>query len=164
MTHCMKCGQSMVIKTDDVDQVQRLACPDETCGYIFYDNPVPVVAAIVEKEGDIILARNAAWPPGAFALVTGFLEKGESPLDGIFREVREELGLDPLSGEFIGYYSFFKMNQLILAFHVVAQGQVTLNHEIAEVKYLKPEKLKPWPFGTGLAVRDFLKKRGYLSD
>ncbi|MBU1168415.1 MAG: NUDIX domain-containing protein [Proteobacteria bacterium] len=161
MTYCLKCGQPMIPVTDGEDQTQRLGCPDKTCGYVFYDNPIPVVAAIVEKDGEIILARNAAWPQGMFALVTGFLEKGETPMDGVLREVHEELGLEPLSAEFIGYYSFFAMNQLILAYHVMAQGQVTLNHEIAEIKYLKPEKLKPWPFGTGLAVRDFLEKKVY---
>ena len=159
MTHCMKCGNVLVPVTDENDGQSRLGCPDPGCGYVFYNNPVPVVAAIVERDGRIILARNAAWPEGIFALVTGFLEKGETPDDGVKREVREELGLSPVSCEFIGYYSFFEMNQLILAYHVVAEGEVRLSAEIADVRYIKPEKLKPWPFGTGLAVRDFLHKK-----
>ena len=159
MTHCMKCGKELVSKTEDHDDTPRMGCPDPDCGFTFYENPVPVVAAIVEKDDHIVLARNAAWPEGIFALVTGFLEKGETPDDGIKREVREELGLTPLSCEFIGYYSFFKMNQLILAYHVVAQGEICLSPEIAEVRHIKPEKFKPWPFGTGPAVRDFLDKK-----
>lgn len=159
MTHCMTCGKTLVPAIEDPEDRSRLACPDPGCGYVFYDNPVPVVAAIVEREGEIILARNAAWPEGMFALVTGFLEKGETPDDGIQREVREELGLSAVSCEFIGYYSFFQMNQLILAYHVVAKGEVRLSAEIAEVRYVKPEKLKPWPFGTGPAVRDFIHRK-----
>jgi NADH pyrophosphatase NudC (nudix superfamily) len=54
-------------------------CPDDTCGYAHWNNPLPVVAAIVELDGKILLARNAAWPEGMFALITGFLENGETP-------------------------------------------------------------------------------------
>jgi len=48
----------------------RMACPDAACGYVHWDNPIPVVAAIVEHEGRVILARNracrrrcTAWSP-----------------------------------------------------------------------------------------------------
>ena len=64
-----------------------------TCGYVHWNNPLPVVAAIVEYEGKILLARNAAWPEGMFALITGFLENGETPEEGIAREVLEETSL-----------------------------------------------------------------------
>ncbi|MBU0791293.1 MAG: zinc ribbon domain-containing protein, partial [Gammaproteobacteria bacterium] len=49
----------------------RLACPAPRCGFVHWDNPTPVVAAIVEHEGQIILARNAAWPSAFYALITG---------------------------------------------------------------------------------------------
>lgn len=163
MTHCLKCGKLLVPIAEFGDTTPRESCPDPDCGYVYYDNPVPVVAAIVECDGHIILARNVAWPEGIFALVTGFLEKGETPEAGVMRETQEELGLEPVSCEFIGNYSFLEMNQLILAYHVTARGDIRLNHEIAEVRRVKPEKLKPWPFGTGLAVRDFIAKRGASS-
>ena len=71
----------------------RLACPDPECGFVHWNNPLPVVAAIVEYEGKILLARNAAWVEGMFALITGFLENGETPEEGIAREVLEETSL-----------------------------------------------------------------------
>ena len=60
---------------------------------------------------------------------------------------------------FVGAYPFFAMNQLLLAFHVVASGEIVLGEELVEVKPVALEKLKPWPFGTGLAVRDWLANR-----
>jgi hypothetical protein len=51
------------------------------------------------------------------------------------------------------------MNQLILAFQVRIQGEMALGQELAEIKMVPPEKLRPWPFGTGHAVNDWLKKR-----
>jgi NADH pyrophosphatase NudC (nudix superfamily) len=103
--------------------------------------------------------RNKTWPEKFLGLVTGFLEKGETPEQAIQREVKEELGLEGGIAGFVGYYSFFQMNQIILTFHVRATGAVTLGDEIAEYKLLSPDRVRPWNFGTGLAVRDWLEKR-----
>jgi ADP-ribose pyrophosphatase YjhB (NUDIX family) len=124
------------------------------------------VAALVEREGLVVLVRNKEWPQKIFGLVTGFLEKNETPESGILREVKEELDLDGQIDDFIGCYSFFEMNQLILAYHVQVHGEIVLGEELAEFKSVPPEKLRPWPFGTGPAVKDWLKKRktGLIED
>jgi NAD+ diphosphatase len=139
----------------------RRACADAACGFIHWDNPVPVVAAVVEHEGRIILARNVAWPASFYALITGFLEKGESPEVGVQREVEEELGLQPQGANYIGVYEFIRNNQLIVAYHVPATGTVRLNEELADWKHVAFGDLRYWPGGTGLAVRDWLRGRGY---
>lgn len=141
--------------------IQRKGCVTPGCGFVHWDNPVPVVAAIVEHEGQVILARNVAWPAGAFALITGFLEKGETPEIGVQREVEEELGLRPLGATFVGLYDFKRMNQLIIAYHVPAEGSVRLNEELAEWKHVPFDQLGYWPAGTGYALRDWLQSRGY---
>lgn len=125
-----------------------------------WDNPVPVVAAIVEHEGAVVLARNKAWPEKMFGLVSGFLEKDETPEAGVAREVREELGLEPLATNLVGIYPFGRRNELIIAYHVPARGEIRLNEELADFRRIAPERLRPWDFGTGLAVRDWLARRG----
>jgi NADH pyrophosphatase NudC (nudix superfamily) len=139
--------------------IERQACP--SCGFVHWDNPVPVVAAVVEYEGQILLARNVAWPQHFYALVTGFLEKGEIPHEGVQREVEEELGLAPHGAHFIGMYEFHRKNQLLIAYHVPATGTVRLNEELADYKLLPFERVRYWPAGTGYALRDFLRARGY---
>jgi ADP-ribose pyrophosphatase YjhB (NUDIX family) len=134
-------------------------CADETCGYVFYDNPLPVVAALVEHEGNVLLARNKGWPEGWFGLITGFLERGESPVAGILRELKEEVGLDGEIVGLIGVYEFAQRNEVIIAYHVRAHGTVVLGDEIEAVKNVPPDKLRAWPFGTGLAVKDWLEAR-----
>lgn len=129
------------------------------CGHVEWDNPLPVVAALVEREGEMILARNHAWQPGVFGLVTGFLEAGESPEAAVVREVKEELDLDASAVSLIGVYPFERRNEVIIAYHVVAAGEIRLNEELAEYRLIAPEKLRPWDFGTGLAVRDWLARR-----
>jgi NAD+ diphosphatase len=138
----------------------RYICASETCGYTFYDNPVPVVAALLEHGETVILVRNKGWPDSWFGLVSGFLEKGESPEAGILREVKEEVGLRGEIVSFIGAYSFIEMNQVILAYHVRGHGEIQIGDELAGIKTVPPDKLRPWPLGTGHAVRDWLRARG----
>lgn len=125
-----------------------------------WENPTPVIAALVEYDGKVLLARNAAWREGMFSVITGYLEKGETPEACALREVQEELGLEGRIAGYIGHYIFRRANQLILAFHVVAEGTVRLSEELADYRLIPKEKLKPWSFGTGDAVRDWLRSQG----
>jgi len=156
--YCPHCGRSL--STQNINSRDYQACPDQECGYVFWDNPLPVVAAVIEHRGDLLLARNKAWPPKMFGLITGFLEKGESPEDAVLREVKEELDLDADLQNLIGVYAFEKQNQIIIAYHLTADGEITMGDELAEVISVPPDKVRPWNFGTGLAVRDWLRKRG----
>ena len=159
LKYCPQCAQPLLL--GDHGGAQRLGCTDPKCGYVHWDNPVPVVAAIVEHRGQVILARNALWPSGMFALITGFLEKDDpNPESGVLREVEEELGLKGRVAGFVGHYPFERMNQLIIAYHVVAEGEVVLGEELAEYKHVPFEQIRPWPAGTGYAVRDWLLRQG----
>ena len=160
--HCSWCGASLAKRTGG--DGSRLACTREGCGFVFYDNPSPVVAALVELDGEVVLVRQHGWPDKLFGLVTGFLERGESPEAGALRELREELGLRGEIVSLIGVYSFEPKNEVIFAYHVRAKGQVELGEEIAAVKHVAPDKLRAWPFGTGLAVADWLKRRAATGD
>ena len=150
---CPQCATAL----ETAGSQARLRCP--ACSYVHWDNPIPVVAALVEMDGAIILARNRRWPQHMFGLISGFLEKGETPEAAVLREVHEELGLQGEATNFIGNYPFFEMNQLILAFHVPAQGNINLNEELAAIKRVPVERLKAWTIGTGPAVRDWLARR-----
>ena len=153
--YCLQCGTLLGEREDG--GLPRPACPN--CDYVFYDNPAPVVAALVEHEGNVILARNKGWPETWYGLVTGFLERDETAETGVLRELKEELGLDGEIVSLIGVYSFFRMNQLIVAYHVRAEGTITLGDELAGYKRVPPDKLRPWPMGTGQAVSDWLAAR-----
>lgn len=137
---------------------ERALCP--SCGWVHWDNPTPVVAAIIEYDGKVLLARNVAWPEKMFALVAGFLERDETPQEAVAREVREETGLDVIATNLVGVYEFRRRNEVIIAFHTPAEGTIALGEELAEVRLLEPARVKPWPLGTGLAVADWMRARG----
>lgn len=147
-----------MVRLEDGGPKERLRCP--ACGWTHWNNPTPVLAAIVELDGKVLLARNAAWPSKMFALITGFMEAGESPQAGIVRELKEETQLDAVSVQWVGAYEFLRMNQVILAYHVVARGRVQLSPELLEYRLYDLHELKCWPAGTGQALADWLRAQG----
>jgi NAD+ diphosphatase len=158
---CPLCAAPLAERT--VQREVRSAC-SASCGFVHYDNPTPVVAAVVEHEGMVLLAHNRAWPPmlrSFYALITGFLERAESPEQCALREVKEELDLDGTAARLIGVYPFEQMNQVIIAYHVPARGTVTLNEELDDCRHVPLHECKAWPSGTGLALRDWLRSRGF---
>lgn len=154
---CPQCKSDMAGTV--IENEPRHACTNDACDFVQYENPTPVVAAIVEHEGDIILAHNKMWTQKFFGVITGFLEKHEVPEPAMIREVKEELGLDAHSPTLIGHYQFEPMNQIIIAYHVHAEGEIVLGDELDEYKRISPDKLKGWPMGAGKAVTDWVNQR-----
>jgi NAD+ diphosphatase len=139
----------------------RLACPQ--CGFVQWRNPVPVVAAVVERAGRVVLVHSIGRPAHWYGLVAGFLERGEHPEAAVLREVGEELGLEGRLAGTIGIYPFERLNQVIFAYHVVVgDGPIVLAaDELDDYKEVPLEKIRPWRQGTGPALRDWLVARGY---
>src|SRR6185503_21167461 len=122
---CPQCATPLqaLAQMEDGGEKTRMRCP--ACNWTHWNNPTPVLAAVIEcadRDGRVLLARNAAWTGRMFALITGFMEAGESPENGIRREVLEETALQIDALELIGVYEFERMNQVIIAYHAVARG------------------------------------------
>ena len=158
---CPQCATPLefITKTEDGGDKMRLRCA--ACDYTHWNNPVPVLAAVIEYDGQILLARNAAWPGKMYALITGFMEAGETPQEGIAREIAEETNLTTDSLDLIGVYDFQRMNQVIIAYHAVCHGEVRLSPELVDYRLYAPQSVKCWPAGTGYALADWLKSRGH---
>ena len=157
---CPQCATPLawIAQQEDGGEKQRLRCP--ACGWTHWNNPTPVLAAVVQYQDRILLARNAAWAGKMYALITGFMEAGETPQQGIAREVAEETGLTVDAVALIGVYDFQRMNQVIIAYHAQARGEIRLSPELAEAKLFAPADVLCWPAGTGYALADWLRSRG----
>ncbi len=161
---CPSCATPLarVLADEDGGARERLRCP--ACGWTHWNNPTPVLAAVIEladQDGQILLARNAAWTGKMFGLITGFMEAGETPQQGIAREVAEETALSVDALSLIGVYDFQRMNQVIIAYHALARGEVRLSPELVEYRLYRPETVRCWPAGTGYALADWLRSRGH---
>lgn len=155
---CPKCATPLVKKVHH--EKERLLCEAPGCGFIHWGNPLPVVAAIIEHDGQVLLARGRGWPEKVYALVTGFLEAGETPEAGVLREVKEETNLDGDVVSLVGVYPFEVRNEVIIAFHVRTRGDIKLSDELEAYKLLPRDKVRSWPFGTGLALQAWLDAGG----
>ncbi|CAA9455775.1 MAG: hypothetical protein AVDCRST_MAG14-1595 [uncultured Rubrobacteraceae bacterium] len=68
-------------------------CPH--CGRSWYRSSAPAVGTVIVEDGKALVTVRAREPEkGRVDLPGGFLEVGEHPVDGIMREVREELGVE----------------------------------------------------------------------
>ena len=158
---CPRCASPLAetAAEEDGGRKVRWRCP--ACEFTHWNNPTPVLAAVVQgRDGQVLLARNAAWPGRFFGLITGFMEAGETPEAGIAREVAEETALSVEATTLIGVYDFQRMNQIIIAYHVRAHGELRLSPELAEAKWFAPERVRCWQAGTGLALAQWLRGQG----
>jgi NADH pyrophosphatase NudC (nudix superfamily) len=158
---CPKCRTPLVER--ELGGRARRACSKEDCGFVAWDNPTPVVAAVVERHGEVVLVRSRGWPETWYGLVAGFLERGEHPEAAVLREIDEELGLRAEAPQPLGVYPFERLNQIIFVYHVRAEhGEISLcERELAGYRSVPIDRLQPWSQGTGPALRDWLATRGY---
>jgi NAD+ diphosphatase len=157
--YCPSCQTKL---TDQIlGGLVRKACPLDSCDFVYWGNPTPVVAGIVERSNQIILVQSHGWPKDWYGLVTGFLEMDEKPENAIVREVQEEIGIKAKVTSYLGAYPFNQMGQIIFAFHLTgAAGKIMLcEEELASYKEVAIEKLRPWERGTGPAVKEWLASR-----
>jgi ADP-ribose pyrophosphatase YjhB (NUDIX family) len=68
-------------------------CPID--GRMWYRNPAPTAGAAIIIDGKALVTRRGVDPEkGKFDVPGGFLKPGEEPLDGLKREIAEELGIE----------------------------------------------------------------------
>ena len=60
MKFCPSCAAPL--RPKKVEGRIRLCCEADGCEFVFYNNPTPVVAALVEHGGTVLLVRNKEWP------------------------------------------------------------------------------------------------------
>jgi NAD+ diphosphatase len=142
MNFCPVCSSTIILKV--LDQRERYCCTNDSCTFIHWNNPTPVVGIIVETSAGIVLAHNKLMPEGMFSIITGFLEAGENPDEAAAREMKEELNLDCINTSLIGAYSIAKTNQVLIVYHIMAQGELILNDELDDYRIVPKEALNGW--------------------
>ncbi|MED6203873.1 Nudix hydrolase 23, chloroplastic [Stylosanthes scabra] len=90
---CQWCGGTT--KHDIPEGEERLRAICTTCGKIAYQNPKMVVGCLVEHDNKVLLCKRKIEPSyGLWTLPAGYLEIGESAMEGAIRETREEANAD----------------------------------------------------------------------
>jgi ADP-ribose pyrophosphatase YjhB (NUDIX family) len=116
MKYCPECGAPVELRQPPDDNRERHICT--ACATIHYHNPKLVVGAIPEwEDGRILLCRRAIEPRhGLWTLPAGFMENGETTMEGAARETLEEANARIEVGELSALYNLPHINQVQLLF------------------------------------------------
>jgi 8-oxo-dGTP diphosphatase len=125
------------------------------------ERPFLAVSAAIVRDGQVLLVRRARPPAaGLFSLPGGVVEIGETLAEAVAREVREETGL---AIEPVGLAGFretivrdtdarVECHFVILPFAARwLAGELKLNEELSEARWLAPAALAGLPTTPGLA-------------
>jgi len=143
MQYCSRCGQAVQKRVPEGEDRERHVC--SACGVIHYENPRMVVGCIVEEQGRILLCKRAIQPRyGHWTVPAGFLELGESAMQGAVRETEEEASA---AVRIVAPYAHFDVPHIGQAYIIYRAAFATQGFgpgpESLEVKLVTPEEI-PW--------------------
>lgn len=111
--------------------------------------PLLVTAAILQQDQRILLTRrpDGSRHAGLWEFPGGKLDPGESPQQGLAREIREELGIEVEVGEVfdVVYHRYDWGAVLLLAYHCRLRAGEIRNLEVAEHRWVAPAELGSYP-------------------
>ncbi len=158
---CPFCSKKVITKKEG--DVLREFCPE--CKIYFYENPLPVVSAIVVKNREVLLVKRRNPPyKGKWCLPSGFAEIGESIHDAALRELEEETGIN---GKIIALAdvdsarNYFYGDLIFLTFEVEQTGgELRAGDDALEAKYFSIYKTPPLAFKSNTkAIETFIKSK-----
>ena len=134
---------------------------EATGGRTYPTRPYLAISAAIFRDGKVLIVRRGRAPAkGIYTLPGGGVELGETLEQAVMREVREETGLaiEPLSlagyRQVIARDSEGKIEQHFVILPFAARylaGEISLNAELAEAKWLLPSELSGLRTTEGLA-------------
>ena len=125
--YCGRCGAPT-----EPDSVERaLRCPK--CGRVIYPTIAPAVIVAITCQNRILLARNAHGTFAHYALISGYVEVGETLEQAVRREAQEEVGIRLQSLRYLGDQPWGISGSHMFAFHATADDRQPLRIQESEL-------------------------------
>jgi ADP-ribose pyrophosphatase YjhB (NUDIX family) len=87
--YCPSCGEKGIRL-----EKNKFDCP--SCGFVYYHNTAAATGCIIRADERIVMLVRGREPGrGKLDLPGGFVDPGEGLLEGLLRELREELSWEP---------------------------------------------------------------------
>lgn len=138
--YCKDCGEKLALRFLEDEGLVPYCSKCEQFKFPLF--PVAVSMTIFNRAEDrILLAKHAGEE--AFALIAGYIKKGETAEKAIPRELKEETGLSAVKWRYYGSRYHAAHDVLMLNFIVTAEEEATvLNSELSEVRWCAPEEAR----------------------
>ena len=146
---------------DDGDTRERAVCP--ACDTIHYENPLNVVGTVPYWGDKVLLCKRNIEPAwGKWTRPAGFMELGESTLQGAARETDEEAGAQIEMEGLLTVMSVPRVGQVHLYYLArLLSDQFNPGHETIEARLFSQHEI-PWDEIAFRTVRETLLR--YFED
>ena len=136
---CGRCGAPTIA----VDSGHVLRCSNEGCRSQQFPRIDPAVIVLITDGERALLGRQAAWPPGRYSTIAGFVEPGESLEDAVVREVREETGIEVATVDYHSSQPWPFPSSLMLGFtaHARTTEILQMDDELEDARWLTRAEL-----------------------
>jgi ADP-ribose pyrophosphatase YjhB (NUDIX family) len=154
--HCRACGTRVEYRVPADDNRERAVCP--ACGTIHYENPLNVVGTVPVWDERVLLCKRAIEPrKGLWTLPAGFLELGETTVEGALRETEEEAGAQVRIGALFTVLNVVRVGQVHL-FYLATMLSPALDpgSETLEARLFREDEV-PWDAIAFRTVRETLQ-------
>ena len=135
-TYCPYCGTELVGKEIGDEGIIPYC---EKCSIPLWDMfTTSVIAAVVNEYREVALLRQSYISTTKYVCVAGIMKIGETAEDAVIREVKEEIGQDVETLEFISSYVYEKKEMLMLGYKAtVKKRDFKLSREVDFVEWVK---------------------------
>ena len=158
--YCPSCGKNKIEFSGN-----RFHCTD--CGFVYYHNTAAATGCVIQVEEKVILLVRGKEPGlGKLDIPGGFVDPGEGILEGLYREIKEELGWTPPIAPGVSLAEYFTLfasfpnvypyknivyNTCDIFFTFSAPGLTEKDiqieaEEISAVRFLRPDEVNSGDF------------------
>ncbi|MBD2859206.1 NUDIX hydrolase [Spongiibacter sp. KMU-158] len=142
MNFCSECGSKVVEKIPAGDNRRRFVC--DACDFIHYQNPRTVVGCLPVSGDKVLLCRRAIEPRlGYWTVPAGFMENGETMLEGALRETQEEAAATVKDETLYRLFDIPHINQVYVFFRGELDGDYGVGPESLESRLFSEDEI-PW--------------------
>lgn len=143
MKFCSQCGNPVNLKIPEGDNRERHVC--DHCDTVHYQNPRIIAGCIPILDDKVLLCRRAIEPRlGLWTLPAGFMENGETALQGALRECEEEANARIDSPRLSGIFDIPHINQVYMFYQgVISDTNFSPGIESLEVALFHEHEI-PW--------------------
>lgn len=146
--YCPSCATKLEVSDDQ----EGFVCP--SCRRHWYRSSSPSVGAAIVRDGHALVSLRGRDPrKGCYDVPGGFLSAGEDVLDGLRREMKEELGveIDVSMNDCVQMvpHPYGDEGDYVLAIGFFARllaGEPTPNDDVADIKWVTLEELDELDF------------------